>query len=64
MYLVPVVVPLIVVELPVKVVRPPVEDDVLLTVTFPVAADALEFPAVSLNEPEATVTTAVPPAER
>jgi hypothetical protein len=42
-------------------VRPPVDDEVFDTVMLPVVADAFIFPNASANEPEATVTTAVPP---
>jgi hypothetical protein len=48
----------------VKDVRPPVEDAVLVMVTFPVDAEEFEFPAVSVNDPDATVTTPVPPEVR
>ena len=47
--------------LPVNVVRPPDEVSVFVIVTFPDEVDALVFPAVSVNEPDATVTTPVPP---
>ena len=43
--------------------RPPEDDDVLLTVTFSVKADVLAFVAESLNDPDATVITAVPPVD-
>jgi hypothetical protein len=50
-----------IVPLPVKVVRPPDDVSVFVIVTFPEADDALVFPAASLNDPDATVTTPVPP---
>ena len=53
-----------IVPLPVNEVRPPVEAEVLVMVMFPVEAEELELPAVSVNEPAATVTTPVPPDER
>ena len=43
--------------------RPPDDAVVLFTVTLPVNAAADAFPFASLNEPEATVTTAVPPTD-
>jgi len=46
--------------LPVKVVRPPEDVNVLVMVTSPDDADALVFPAASLNDPAATVTVPVP----
>jgi len=45
-------------------VRPPVDDDVLVTVTSSVNADVLVFVSASDNDPDATVMTAVPPEER
>jgi len=45
-------------------VRPPVEDAVLVMVTFPVDAEEFEFPAVSVNDPDETVMTPVPPDVR
>jgi len=53
-----------IVPLPVKDVRPPVEDAVFVMVTFPVDAEEFELPAVSVNDPDATVTTPVPPDVR
>lgn len=50
-----------IVPLPVNVVRPPDEVIVFVIVIFPEADDALVFPAASLNDPDATVTTPVPP---
>ncbi len=44
--------------------RPPVDDDVFVTVTFSVNADVLVFVSASDNDPDATVMTAVPPEER
>ena len=64
MYFVPFVVPAIEELLPVKDVRPPVEDAVLVMVTFPVDAEEFEFPAVSVNDPDETVMTPVPPDVR
>jgi hypothetical protein len=49
-----------IVPLPVKLVRPPEDVNVLVMVTFPDDADALVFPAASLNDPAATVTVPVP----
>jgi len=49
---------------PVKDVRPPVEDAVLVMVTFPDDAEEFEFPAVSVNDPDATLITPVPPDVR
>ena len=46
---------------PVNVVRPPDDVSVFVIVTFPEEADALLFPAASLNDPDAIVTTPVPP---
>jgi len=48
----------------VKEVRPPVDDEVFVMVTLPVAAVAFEFPAASVNEPDPIVTTPVPPDVR
>lgn len=53
-----------IVPLPVNDVRPPVDADVLVMVMFPVEAEELELPAASVNDPDATVTTPVPPDER
>lgn len=49
---------------PVNDVRPPVEDAVLVMVTFPDDAEEFEFPAVSVNDPDATLITPVPPDVR
>jgi hypothetical protein len=43
--------------------RPPDEAEVLLTVISPVNAEVFAFPLASVNEPDATVTTAVPPTD-
>jgi hypothetical protein len=64
MYRTPVDVPLIVFELPMNELRPPVEVKVLVMVMFPVAADAFVLPAESLNDSAGTVTVPVPPAVR
>ena len=42
--------------------RPP-DDAVLFTETLPVCAIAVALPAASVNEPDVTVTTAVPPTD-
>ena len=44
--------------------RPPGEDVVLVTVMLRVNADVLTFELASVNDPEVTVTTAVPPEDR
>jgi len=64
MYFVPVVVPEIVPLLPVNDLRPPLAVIVLVMVTFPVDAEEFEFPAVSVNDPDETVMTPVPPDVR
>jgi hypothetical protein len=46
--------------LPVKSLRPPVEESVFEIVTFPENAEVLTFPDESLNELFATVITPVP----
>jgi len=43
--------------------RPPDEAEVLLTVISPVNAEVFAFPLASVSEPDATVTTAVPPTD-
>jgi hypothetical protein len=43
--------------------RPPEEADVFVTVTLPVKATEDALPIESVNEPEATVTAAVPPTD-
>lgn len=63
MYFVPVVEPGIELEFPVKDVRPPVDESVFNTVTLTVDAEEFAFPTVSVNEPDATVTTPVPPED-
>jgi hypothetical protein len=45
-------------------VRPPLDDDVLVTVMLSVNDVVLLLPEESDNEPDATVITAVPPVER
>jgi hypothetical protein len=45
-------------------VRPPLDDDVFVTVTSSVNDVVLLLPEESENEPDATVMTAVPPEER
>ena len=64
MYLVPVVEPAIVAELPVKDVRPPVDEIVLDTVTLTVDEAAFTFPTESVNDPAETVITPVPPEDK
>lgn len=44
-----------------KLVRPPDDDAVLVTVMLRVNAEVFAFVAESLNDPDATVMTAVPP---
>lgn len=44
--------------------RPPDDDVVFVTVMFCVNAEVLAFAFASVNEPEATVMTAMPPVER
>jgi hypothetical protein len=46
--------------LPVKSLRPPVDDKVFEIVTFPENAEVFIFPDASLNELFATVITPVP----
>jgi hypothetical protein len=43
--------------------RPPEEVVVLFTVMLPVNAAVDALPAASINDPDATVTTAVPPTD-
>ena len=45
-------------------VLPPDDDDVLATAMLRVKADVVALPTASVNEPDATVMTAVPPDDR
>ena len=44
-------------------IRPPDDAEVLFTETLPVCAIAVALPAASVNDPDVTVTTAVPPTD-